>query len=113
FAEELPRIGLDSLRTPVTDATGLDGAWDFALSFSQQRLAIAFQGGRGGGGDFVSTSPPGGGPSAPSGTSAPDPTGAVSLQDALNKQLGLKLEMQKRPMPVLVIDHVEEKPTGN
>ena len=33
--------------------------------------------------------------------------------DALNKQLGLKLEMQKRPLPVLVIDHVEEKPADN
>jgi hypothetical protein len=40
-------------------------------------------------------------------------TGALSLFDAVNKQLGLKLELQKRPMPVLVIDHVEEKPTDN
>jgi len=44
---------------------------------------------------------------------ASDPSGAVSLTDALNKQLGLKLEAQKRPMPVLVIDHIEEKPTEN
>jgi uncharacterized protein (TIGR03435 family) len=29
------------------------------------------------------------------------------------KQLGLKLEKTKRPVPVLVIDHVEEKPTDN
>jgi uncharacterized protein (TIGR03435 family) len=42
-----------------------------------------------------------------------DPNGAISLFDAVNKQLGLKLEMQKRPVPVLVIDHVEEKPTDN
>jgi uncharacterized protein (TIGR03435 family) len=42
-----------------------------------------------------------------------DPSGALSLPDAVNKQLGLKLEMQKRPMQVLVIDHVEEKPTDN
>ncbi len=41
---------------------------------------------------------------------ASDPSGALSLYDAVNKQLGLKLEQQKRPMPVLVIDHVEEKP---
>jgi uncharacterized protein (TIGR03435 family) len=33
--------------------------------------------------------------------------------EALNRQLGLKLDMQKRPLPVLVIDHVEEKPTDN
>ena len=48
------------------------------------------------------------GPPPPSGSN-----GAVFFEDALNKQLGIKLEMQKRPMPVLVIDHVEEKPTDN
>ena len=31
----------------------------------------------------------------------------------MNKQLGLKLEMRKRPMPVLVIDSIQEKPTDN
>ena len=36
--------------------------------------------------------------------------GCVTVFDALEKQLGLKLELQKRPMPALVIDHVERKP---
>jgi uncharacterized protein (TIGR03435 family) len=31
----------------------------------------------------------------------------------LEKQLGLKLERHRRPEPVLVIDHIEEKPTDN
>ena len=44
---------------------------------------------------------------------ASDPNGAITLADAIDKELGLKLELQKHPMPVLVIDHVEEKPTGN
>jgi uncharacterized protein (TIGR03435 family) len=44
---------------------------------------------------------------------ASDPNGAISIFDAGNKQLGLKLEEKKRPAPVLVIDHVEEKPTDN
>jgi hypothetical protein len=38
---------------------------------------------------------------------------AVLLPDAVNKQLGLKLELRKHPMQVPVIDHVEEKPTDN
>ena len=42
-----------------------------------------------------------------------DPSGAISLQDAIEKQLGLKLEPQKNPGMVLVVDHVEEKPTEN
>jgi uncharacterized protein (TIGR03435 family) len=36
---------------------------------------------------------------------------ALSLFEAVDKQMGLKLEMQKHPVPVLVIDHIEEKPT--
>jgi uncharacterized protein (TIGR03435 family) len=35
------------------------------------------------------------------------------LFDAVEKQLGLKLDVQKRTYPVLVIDHIEEKPTDN
>ncbi|MEO8097764.1 MAG: TIGR03435 family protein [Acidobacteriota bacterium] len=41
------------------------------------------------------------------------PTAALSLFDAVNQQLGLKLELRKRPMPVLVVDHIDEKPTEN
>jgi uncharacterized protein (TIGR03435 family) len=44
---------------------------------------------------------------------ASDPTGAISLFDAMTKQLGLKLEQQKRPAQVLVIEHIERKPTEN
>jgi Protein of unknown function (DUF3738) len=42
-----------------------------------------------------------------------DPSGAISLPDAIYKTLGLKLEKVKRPVPMLVIDHIEEKPTDN
>jgi uncharacterized protein (TIGR03435 family) len=31
----------------------------------------------------------------------------------MEKQLGLKLQLQKRPASVLVIDHIEQKPTEN
>jgi uncharacterized protein (TIGR03435 family) len=42
-----------------------------------------------------------------------EPSGNVSFIDAIEKQLGLRLETHKRPEPVLVIDHNEEKPTEN
>lgn len=102
FAELLPDIAPGYLRTPVQDATGLDGAWDFTLNFSP---AGVLQGGGGRGGDA--------GQAAGAPAAAADPSGAVSLFDAMTKQLGLKLEMQKRPLPVLVIDHVERKPEEN
>ena len=44
---------------------------------------------------------------------ARDPNGALSFPEAVSRQLGLKLELEKRPAPVLVIDHVEQKPTEN
>jgi uncharacterized protein (TIGR03435 family) len=42
-----------------------------------------------------------------------DPNGAISLFDAIRKQLGLKIEKQKHTEPVLVIDQISEKPTEN
>jgi uncharacterized protein (TIGR03435 family) len=38
---------------------------------------------------------------------------AISLPDAISKQLGLKLELQKVPVPMLVLDHIDENPTDN
>ncbi|HEV3198185.1 MAG TPA: TIGR03435 family protein, partial [Bryobacteraceae bacterium] len=91
------------LRTEVLDTTGLEGGWDFTFSFSP---AGVLQGGRGQGGE-------GAPPAAGTAPEAAEPTAALSLFDALNKQLGLKLETQKRSMPVLVIEHLERKPIDN
>jgi uncharacterized protein (TIGR03435 family) len=103
FAEMLPGIAPGYLRTEVVDGTGLEGGWDFTFSFSP---AGALQLGRGAGGDGGAT--PAGGTAE-----ASEPSAAISLFDAVAKQLGLKLETQKRPTPVLVIDHIERKPTDN
>ena len=94
FAEELASIAPGYLREPVVDATGIDGSWDFVLSFSPVGAA---NGGRGG--------------DASGALAASAPTGALSLLDALPKELGLKLEQRKRQLPVLIIDHIEEQPT--
>ena len=102
FAEQLQRLAPGYIHAPVLDGTGIDGAWDFSLSFSPVNLL------QNGGVRPGDASPSTAGPPATS-----DPNGAVSLFDAINKQLGLKLEGQKRPVPVLVIDHIEEKPTDN
>jgi uncharacterized protein (TIGR03435 family) len=37
----------------------------------------------------------------------------LTLEDAVAKQLGLKLELARRPIASLVIDHIDEKPTEN
>jgi len=104
FAELLPGIAPGYLRTDVVDKTGLEGGWDFTFSFSP---AGALQLGRPQGGDAGASSGTGGP------AEASDPSGAISLFDAMTTQLGLKLETLKRPMPVLVIDKIERKPIEN
>lgn len=94
FAEELSSIAPGYLRLPVVDATGIDGAFDFVLSFTPNGAANNTQGGSGGSGALAASAP----------------TGALSLLDALPKELGLKLDQRKRPFPVMVIDHIEEQP---
>jgi uncharacterized protein (TIGR03435 family) len=106
FAAQLQRIAPGYIHSPVLDATGLEGAYDFTLSFSPAGMMQRAGAGRGGrGGD---AGPLAGGPGE-----ASDPTGAISLPEAIEKELGLKLELQKRPIPVLVIDHIERTPTEN
>jgi uncharacterized protein (TIGR03435 family) len=100
IGDELQRIANGYIYTSVLDATQIKGSWDFTLSFSSADLTK----GDGGGG---SGPPPG------ASATASDPNGALTLFDAVSKQLGLKLERQRRPAPVLVIDHIEEKPTEN
>jgi uncharacterized protein (TIGR03435 family) len=43
------------------------------------------------------------------GGDAAAPSG-ISVFEAVEKELGLKLVKQKRSIPVIVVDHVDEKP---
>jgi uncharacterized protein (TIGR03435 family) len=108
FADQLQTIAGPYVVHPVVDATGLEGAWDFSLSFSPippQQLTTMMAGAR--------ASLPAGA-AGPADSTASDPIGGgLSLFDAIEKQLGLKLEMRKRTHPIFVIDHIEEKPTDN
>ncbi len=111
FAGKLQNIASGYIHSPVLDATGLEGGYDFTLSFS----AIGLTRTPAGGGPGLLAGPAGSAPTSASDTGrvASDPTGAVTLFEAIEKQLGLKLEAKKRPVPILVIDHAEQKPTEN
>ena len=100
FAERLQSLANGYVRVPALDATGLEGGYTFTVNFSPIGLV---QGGAGRGGE---TGPVAGGGAL----SASEPNGALSLPEALDRQLGLKLELQKRSLPVLVFDHIAEKP---
>lgn len=79
FAERLS----ERLQTPVTDATGLAGKYDFVVSWAWEE-----------------------GPGAAS-------AAAADLINALQSQLGLKVERTKGTVEVLVVDHIEKVPTEN
>ena len=96
--EDFPHFAAYYLYFPAVDRTGLKGGWDFTVSWSSGDLMP----------DFAGRSSP----QSQSGT-ASDPNGALSFYDAVNKELGLKLQKVKRPEPVLVIDHIDEQPTAN
>jgi uncharacterized protein (TIGR03435 family) len=45
--------------------------------------------------------------------SGTDPEGGPTLQGAIEKQLGLKLEPKKQTLDTVVIDRAEKVPTAN
>jgi len=91
FASWLQSAVLDK---PVVDKTGLAGEFDFALKWTPDQR------------EFFSTGS----------TMAPppidDPNAPPGLYQAMEDQLGLKLDAQKTSTQVLVIDHVE-RPSEN
>ena len=95
----LPNLAFGYIYYPVADGTGLKESYDLTLAFSSADRTLA--------------PPPGSNNQQSGATLAADPSGAISLFDAFKNELGLKLEKEKRPMPVLVIDHIEEQPTAN
>lgn len=97
FAEQLPGLSGGSIRGAVMNATGIDGAYDFTLSFSGRNASPAQAALSAGGAQ----------------TEATVPDGGISIFDALEKQLGLKLEKRNVPMTVAVLDHIEQTPTEN
>jgi uncharacterized protein (TIGR03435 family) len=107
FAEQIQAYDTGILY-PVLDGTGLEGAWDFTINYNALATLAA---------GMVqaaaeSRARAGVNPAGPA-AEPEEPSGAISFADGIEKQLGLKLEKHKRPEPVLLIDHIEEKPTDN
>jgi uncharacterized protein (TIGR03435 family) len=69
----------------VVDRTGIDGVFDFEMQWSTDEAAAAPKGG-----DL----PP-------------------SIFTALEESLGLRLQPEKVPVELIVVDHVDHKPAEN
>jgi uncharacterized protein (TIGR03435 family) len=78
---------------PVVDATSLSGGWNFVMGWTPKALM-----------------PAPGSPAANTATvEAADPNG-ITVFDAMERELGLKLVKQRKTIPMIVVDHVDEKP---
>ncbi|AFL86457.1 Protein of unknown function (DUF3738) [Terriglobus roseus DSM 18391] len=95
LGEQLTQFATGYIYTPVLDETGLTGGYDLTLAWSSAALTI------------LRPPPP---PGQPEEALSAD---AVTLYDAMQKQLGIRMVKEKRPVSVLVIDHIEETPTPN
>lgn len=81
----------------VVDKTGLTGKYDYTLSFMPDNMPGPMMGPRGG---------------SPDGNAQQQEPVGPSIFTAVQEQLGLKLEAQKQPVDVVVIDHIEQ-PSAN
>jgi uncharacterized protein (TIGR03435 family) len=90
--KQLANVLADVLGRPVVDKTGFTGTFDVKLEFTPEGTTFGTNG----------FGPPGGG--LPQGFDTSGPSIFTALQD----QLGLKLESQKGPGEILVIDHAEK-----
>ena len=89
-AELAGEIGPGTLGAPLTDATGLAGRYDYTIFWSTRATDAVRRG-----------------------TPATDEPDGPSIFDAVQDQLGLKIEKRRGPVQMLVVDHVERKPTEN
>jgi uncharacterized protein (TIGR03435 family) len=106
LAARLQQLSLGSIQTPVSDETKLEGRWNFTFGFSPEFMMQALARGIGPG------APAAAGGAAP-GLEAPEPTGAMTIVQAVDRQLGLKLERRPGKGQVLVIDAIDEEPREN
>lgn len=95
LAARLERMANAYIDHPIVNATGLDGGWDFLIGWTPKAL--------------LQSHPAGSDASGASEASAPD---GISVFEAVDRELGLKLVKEQRTIPVIVVDHVDEKPTN-
>ena len=95
LAETLARFANAYIDHPIVDATGLQGGWDFLIGWTPRGMLQQAQ--------AANSNQPGGT------VAASDPTG-ITVFEAVDKELGLKLVKQTRSYPVRVVDHIDEKP---
>ncbi len=86
WADNLQELSPRDFSIPVVDQTGLNGPFDFRLDWT---------------------------PAARLPAADTDPAPGLTVFQAVEAQLGLRLESKKLPLPVIVVDRVERVPIEN
>jgi uncharacterized protein (TIGR03435 family) len=100
FADVAQSLAGYEIKNRVPNKTGLEGSYDFTLFYTTTRKLRV---------DIKAASDA----AQQAGNTAAEPVAGVSLEDAVRKQLGLRLEKQPLTLPALVLDHIEQTPTAN
>lgn len=87
FAKQLHQMAGGYIHNQVADFTGLKGTYTVTVKWSPRQ--------------------------APKANESGESIANVSIFDAVNRQLGLNLELTKRTVPVVAVDSVERTPTQN
>jgi uncharacterized protein (TIGR03435 family) len=101
FADLLAAVGgRADIRNHVVDKTGLTDGYDFSVSYTtgsrlhlQEAAAEAA--------------------AKQNGEATAGPVEGLGIDDAVRKELGVRLEKQPLPLPFLVLDHIDRTPTEN
>jgi len=100
FADLLSAVARGDIKNRIVDKTGLTGSYDFSLSYtgaSRLRLQeVAAQAA-----------------AKQAGEATAGPVEGLGIDDAVRKELGIRLEKQPLSLPFLILDHIDQTPTEN
>jgi uncharacterized protein (TIGR03435 family) len=100
FADLAQSLAGYEIKNRVPNKTGLSGSYDFTLYYTTTRKLRV---------DIKAAADA----AKEAGDTTVEPVAGVSLEDAVRKQLGLRLEKQPLTLPALILDHIEQIPTEN
>lgn len=100
FADLLSAVARGDIKNRIVDKTGLTGSYDFSLSYTgasrlrlQEAVALAA--------------------AKQAGDATAGPVEGLGIEDAVRKELGVRLEKQPLALPFLILDHIDQTPTAN
>ena len=100
FADLLSAVARGDIKNRIVDKSGLTDSYDFTLSYTTgSRLRVQEAAAQAAAGK--------------SGDAATEPVQGLGIEDAVRKELGVRLEKQPLPLPFLILDHVDQTPTEN